>query len=81
MLIKALDPTQTGSGITSTSNPAVIDSITLSRTAGPPAATPEAASTDLLVVAGGAVLGAGAYALHRQHQASERVALSGQRLN
>jgi hypothetical protein len=81
MLIKALDPTQTGSGITSTSNPAVIDSITLSRTAGPPAATPEAASTDLLVVAGGAVLGAGAYALHRQHQARERVTLSGQRLN
>jgi hypothetical protein len=82
MFIQALDPTQTGSGISSVSSPAVIDTITLSRTAGPPAVTPEVGSTDLLVVAGGAVLGAGAYAMHRHNRAREGIVLpGGQRLN
>jgi hypothetical protein len=82
MLIQALDPTQTGSGISSVANPAVIDTITLSRTAvGPPAVTPEVASTDLLVVAGAGVIGAGAYAMHRKNKAREQILLPGQRLN
>jgi hypothetical protein len=82
LLIEALDPTQTGGGITSVASPAVIDTITLSRTAGPPAVTPEVGSTDLLVVAGGAVLGAGAYAMHRRHASREQIVLpAGQRLN
>ena len=82
MLIQALDPTQTSGGITSVSSPAVIDTVTLSRTAGPPAVTPEVGSTDLLVVAGGAVLAAGAYALHRRNSADRRITLlAGQRMN
>jgi hypothetical protein len=80
MLIQALDPTQTGSAITSTSNPTVIDSITLSRTAGPPVATPEVGATDLLVVAGAAVMGAGAYAAHRKAR-REHISVSGPTLN
>jgi hypothetical protein len=81
MFIQALDPTQTSGGISSVASPAVIDTITLSRTAGPPAVTPEVGSTDLLVVAGAAVMGAGAYALHRQHRGTRQIAAPLQRLN
>lgn len=81
MFIQALDPTQTSGGISSVAGPAVIDTITLSRTAGPPAVTPEVGSTDLLVVAGAAVMGAGAYALHRQRSGARQPAGPLQRLN
>ncbi len=63
----------------------VMDSVTIIRNSvvQPPTSTPEAGATDLLVAAGGAVIGAGAYAMHRRNQARERIVLSGpgQRLN
>jgi hypothetical protein len=80
MLIEALDPTQTTLGISSTSSPVVMDNITLSRTAGPPAATPEVGNTVLLGLAGAAVLGGGAYALHRRNE-RQGLILPGQRVN
>jgi hypothetical protein len=57
----------------------VMDSVTIIRSSvvQPPAATPEIGAEDLLVVAGGAVLGAGVYAAHRKAQ-RERIFVSGQ---
>jgi hypothetical protein len=53
-----------------------MDSVTILRNSvvQPPAATPEVGATDLLVVAGAAVMGAGAYAAHRKSaQRRERI--------
>jgi hypothetical protein len=52
----------------------VMDSITIIRNTvvQPPAATPEVSAPDLLVVAGGALVGPGAYAAHRREQRRER---------
>ena len=57
----------------------VMDSVTIiwSSVVQPPAATSEIGAEDLLVVAGGAVLGAGVYAAHRKAQ-RERIFVSGQ---
>jgi hypothetical protein len=52
----------------------VMDSVTIVRNTvvGPPAATPEVGATDLLVVAGAAVMGAGAYAAQRKAKNNRR---------
>jgi hypothetical protein len=57
----------------------VMDSITIVRTSvvQPPADTPEVGATDLLVVAGAAVLGAGAYAANRKAKRREHIHISG----
>ncbi len=60
----------------------VMDSVTIIRNSVvPPAVTPEVGATDLLVVAGAAVMGAGAYAAHRKAQRREHIYVSNQPLN
>ena len=53
----------------------VMDSVTIIRNSvvQPPAATPEVGATDLLVVAGAAVMGAGAYAAQRKAKRREHI--------
>jgi Purple acid Phosphatase, N-terminal domain/Calcineurin-like phosphoesterase len=60
----------------------VMDSVTINRTSvvEPPADTPEVGATDLLVLTGGAVVAAGAYAAHRKSQ-REHIFISGKPSN
>lgn len=69
MHVQAIEPTQTAAGISSTANPAVIDSVTLSRSSTvslPGAALGEAPGAALLV-AGGAAVAGGAYYLAKRN--------------
>jgi len=75
MYIRAIDPTQpqppaSDTGISSVTSPAIIDSVTLSRTSrvnlGPSSALPEFAEPAALLVAGAGVLAGGAYLASRR---------------
>jgi hypothetical protein len=73
MYVRAIDPTQSGSTITSISPPNVIDSITLVRDSviGPTSALPEAPDVALLGLAAAGALGAGAYLHHRRQGSAD----------
>ncbi len=85
LAVNVTAPTTTGGqtsmqilGVDANVSPTVVmDSVTIIRDSvvQPPASTPEVSATDLLVVAGGAIVGAGAYAAHRKAQ-RERIFVS-----
>jgi hypothetical protein len=73
MTVQAIDPTQTAAGITSTSNPAIMDSVVLSRASTAlttPPNLPEVAKPALLVAGAGVALAGGVYAASRRDRLS-----------